>query len=267
MLATLLPLRRLAPAPMLLGLLLVVAAGPVQARDAGYPEWQKPLHCVFGMPYVGRMVEQGETGAITEVLKTIFKREDIEFEHQHMPYMTALQKLKEGTVHCSLALKDAHDEALQGAAAIAPFDLAVIYRREDGFDGVEAMEGERVACIYGFELQRLLPVKALVQAAYDLTSVLHLLDRGHVKYVLDEETLLREALLEAQLPTSEFGITRLKSLEVHPIFADTDAGEQFQALYDRRIKQLADSGKLKKILRAGGMSDKGIDQLFTINGW
>ena len=219
------------------------------------------------MPYVSRAVKPGETGMITDVLKEIFEQEDIEFEHRNLPYTTALEDLQKGTVHCTLAIKDTQDSAIQGSAAIATYDLAVIYRLEDGFDGIENLEGERVACMYGFELERLLPVRVLAQTGYDLTSVLHLLDRGHVKYALDEETLLKDALLEAQLPTSEFGITRLMSLQVHPIFAPTDTGKRFQTLYDQKIKDMAASGKLRDILRAAGLREKKIDRLFTINGW
>jgi len=261
---------RPAPLPILRGLalavLLLAAAVPAHAGRAGYPEWQKPKHCIFGMPYVGKVVGPNETGMLTEVLKEIFERKDLDFEHRNLPYNRVLAELQQGTIHCSLALKGHHGMEVQGETAIAIFDLAVAYRVKDGFQGVKAMEGERVACMYGFELQKLLPVKVLVRTGYDLTSSLYLLDRGHVKYVLDEENLIREALFEARLPTSEFGIAKLMSLEVHPIFSPTEKGREFRALYDRRMQEMAESGRLGEILRSNGLSEDKIDRLFKANG-
>jgi ABC-type amino acid transport substrate-binding protein len=258
---------RLALAGLALVALLLAATVPAHAQRAGYPEWQKPKRLVFGMPYIGNVIGPDETGLITTVLKEIFTSNDLDFEHRNLPYDRALAGLQQGTIHCSLTLKGHRDMKIQGESTIIIYNLAVAYRAKDGFHGVETMEGERVASMYGFELQKLLPVKVLVQTGYDLTSILHLLDRGHVKYVLDESRLLREGLLEAQLPTNEFGIHTLRSLEVHPIFAPTDEGREFKALYDRRMKEMAGSGRLREIYRSYGMSKDKIDHLFKVNGY
>lgn len=246
---------------------LLLAAPLVHARHAGYPEWQKPKRCVFAMPYVGRAVLPDETGTVTEVLKEVFDRQDVDFEHRNLPYQRALAELERGVAHCTLVIKGHHDMEVLGGATIDIYDLAVAYRVKDGFKGVEAMEGKPVACLFGFDLKVLLPVKILVRTGFDLTSILHLLDRGHVDYVLDEASSIREAFLEAKLPTNEFGVHMLRTLEVHPAFASTDQGRAFRDIYDERMREMAKSGRLREILGDNGLGDKRIDQLFKINGW
>ncbi|MBG0790202.1 MAG: transporter substrate-binding domain-containing protein [Desulfovibrionaceae bacterium] len=258
--------RRMLPALAVLGALLVACAWTAPACASDYPEWQKPLRCVFGMPYIGRSVKPCETGMITEVLKEVFEQADVEFEHRNMPFLNTRQALKKGTIDCTLALDDAHETTIRGTAAIALYDLAVAHRIENEFEGVEDLKGQRVACIYGFDLQRLVPVDMLVQTAYHRVSVFQLLDRGHVKYVLDEESLLEEALLAAKLPTPEFDIARIKTLKVRVIFAPTEKGRRFQALYDSRMKEVAASGRMRAILRDNGMREVNIDRLLKANG-
>ena len=248
------------------GVLLLAAATFAHARDADYPEWPTPQICIFGMPYISREVMPNETGFVTEVLKAVFEQKGIQFEHRNLPYPSIPAELKKGNIHCTLAFMD-RDNPDQGKAVITIFDLAVAYRASDGFQGVEAMKGERVGSMQGFDLQSLLPVKVLPQTAYDITSILYLLDQGKVKYVVDEESLIRDALLETKLPTSEFGIHRLASLNVHPFFAPTEAGKRFQALYDRRMKEIASSGRLASIFRAHGLSEEKIEMIFKANGY
>lgn len=247
--------------------LTVQAALPASAEKPVYPEWQKPRRCVFGMPYVNGVVEPNEKGVITAILKEVFDRRDMTFEHRSLPYNRVRPELRKGSIQCSLGLRGHHGMEVEGETAIAVFNLAVAYRTRDGFQGVDAMAGERVACIYGFDFQKLLPVEVLVRNGFDLTSSFHLLDRGDVRYVLDEETQMREALFETKLPTSEIGIKRIMTLEVHPIFSPDEAGREFKALYDRRMRNLAEDGKLRRIMRDNGMPEQGIDTIFKINGY
>ena len=263
------PILRTLPArlPLLVfGVLLLAAATFAHARGADYPEWPTPQVCIFGMPYISREVMPNETGFVTDVLKAVFEQKGIQFEHRNLPYPSIPAEMKKGNIHCTLAFMDRNSPD-QGKAVITIFDLAVAYRVSDGFQGMEAMEGERVGSMQGFDLQSLLPIKILPQTAYDITSIFYLLDQGKVKYVVDEESLLRDALLETKLPTSEFGIHRLASLNVHPFFAPTEAGKRFQAIYDRRMEEMASSGRLETIFRDYGLSEEKIEKILKANGY
>lgn len=245
---------------------LLAAAPPVtHAKSPGYPEWQPPPTCIFAMPYFGHAVGPAETGFVTEVLKKVFREEKLEIEHKNLPYNRVIDELKAGTVTCTLDIKGDSKIGLRAKSTIATFDLAVGYRVRDGFPGVKSMAGQRVASLHGFDLRSLLPVKVLPQSAFDLTTAIEMLDQGHVRYVLDDESLIREAILEAKLPTSEFATAVLMHLNVRPIFANTEEGRMFRDVYDRRIEEMTKKGQLQELLKKHGLSAKAIAKILEAN--
>lgn len=251
---------------VLLGLLLAATA-VAHAKSPGYPEWRRPPTCIFAMPYLGHAVKPGETGIILEILKAIFRDEGIKLEHRNIPYKRVLEELRAGTVSCTLDVKHDKRRGLQSKSTIATYDLAVAYRVRDGFKGVEDMAGQRVAYLHGFELRSLLPVEVKPDLAYDLTSAVRMLDLGTVKYVIDDKRMIKDAILEAKLPTSEFGIFLINSLEVHLLFADTEEGRMFRDVCDRRIVELIRKGQLQELLLENGLSQAGVDEILKANGF
>jgi len=238
----------------------------VPSFTAAYEEWQPPRQCIFGMPLLGHVVKKGNAGLINEILKTVFEPEGYDFVHREMPYSHALAALGKGSIHCTLDVEGNRKGVEQGKATIAVYDMAVAYLVAEGFKGVKFMKDQKVAYLYGFNLQSQLSVKTLPQVAYDLSSAFHMLDRGHVHYVLDDETLLKDAIRESHLPLNEFGITRLKSLDIRLVFAPTDKGRLLRDMYDRRMKELLAKGKLQGIMRKDGMGEEGVQRVVRANG-
>lgn len=235
------------------------------AEDAANP-WAKREECVFGMPYLGQVVRPRNQGALTAVLKAVYAYDGIDLRHEALPYERALEGLRQGAVDCTLVLKGDHKGVLQGETTLATYDLAAAYLRETGWVGIQSLKDQRVAYLHGFDLETLLPVPILPQLVYDLSSAYHMLERGHVTYVLDDVALLRDAMYDSQLPSSEFSITEFASYEVRPIFADTPKGRRLRDIYDRRMKVLIETGDFVDILKKNGMSAPGIEKVLKANG-
>jgi polar amino acid transport system substrate-binding protein len=121
--------------------------------------------------------------------------------------------------------------------------------------GVSSLAGERVVYQYGFDPQDLLPVAFLLQPVFDLASAFHMLDRKLAAYALDDASLLRSAMAETDYGSDQFMISPIKTLEVSPIFADTETGRALRDTYDRRMAELMDSGAVEAILRRGGLDE------------
>ena len=109
------------------------------------------------------------------------------------------------------------------------------------------------------------PVKFSPQMVYDLSSAYHMLDRGHVKFVLGDNRLLEDAMYDSKIPTYNIVINEIKSFEIRPIFSKTEEGLLFRDIYDRRMREMIASGELATILRENGVSKSGIKKIMNAN--
>lgn len=243
---------------------VMVSAMPVRAE---YPEWQPPKQCLFGMPTLGQAVKAGNTGLITELLREIFEPEGYAVIHIDQPYNRALKALRMGSIHCSLGFKGENPDLPQGTATLAFYDLSVARAADDTYTGVESLTDQEVAHMHGFDVRAMLPVPIKERPAYDLSSAFNMLDRGHVRFVVGDNQLMLEAIFVAKLQPNEFAITKLKTMEVIPVFAPTEEGRTLRSIYDRRMKELITSGKMQQVIKANGQDDRFIERLLKANGY
>ncbi|AMK09891.1 substrate-binding periplasmic protein [Pseudodesulfovibrio indicus] len=236
--------------PLRKTLLAVVAflllASSVQAAPAD-GDWTEPPTCVFGMPVVGTELRMSKQRVLTEVLKAVFEPEGYDLVHRDLPYARAKAEVAEGKIQCTVSIRDNVKGVTRAKSVIALYSPAVGYVLADGFHGVEDLAGQKVAHLHGSDIQMLLPVEVRPQPTYDLSSAILMLDRGHVKYVVTDDTVMREAIAASGLPDVEFGIVPLMTLEVFPVFSPDDNGRRLCAIYDRRMRELASSGRLEAI--------------------
>jgi len=247
---------------ILIALLLTSLMAPPASANG---PWKSEDTCIFGMPYLGQAVKQGNTGLITDILKAVYGPERIVLHHIVIPYKRAIEGLVTGEIHCTLDFKNSHKEVLQSKSTIAFYDLSAAYLRKTGFTDVKDLADKKVGYLHGFDLKSFLPVKILPQLLYDLSSGFHMLERKHASYILGDGWLLKDAMYESKLPSCEFQITKIKSFEVCPVFAPTDAGRRYRDIYDRRMKEMIATGELQKILKAYGLSKKDIERTVKAN--
>lgn len=249
---------------IVLGLATVLFAAHT-AHASRTDEWTPRETCVFGMPYLGHAVKKGEQGLITEIIKTALEGADIDFEHDPLPYARALESVRDGTVHCTLDIKNNRKGYYQNEVTFAFYDLSVAYFRKDGFNGYSSMAGKRVAFMHGFDLEKFIPVKVKTQLVYDLSSGFHMLERGHVSYILGDDLLLRNAMFASKLPALEYEISGLDSYEVRVIFSPTEQGRRFRDILDRRLREMLASGELAEIQQEHGIGKAGIERVRKAN--
>lgn len=251
-------------------LLLAVLAALLPAGQApavpAADDWSAPPVCVFGMPAIGSAVQPGNRGMLTDILRAVFEPGGYDLVHRDLPYVRALAEVAEGSIQCTLTVRDDIQRGSRARSVIALYRPAVCYVLADGFHGVDDLAGQKVAHLHGFDIQRLLPVEVLAQPAYDLDSAIFMLDRGHVRYVVADATLLRESIADTGLPDVEFGIVPLMTLNVFPIFSPDDTGRRLRDLYDRRMGELASSGELADIYRRYGVPETFIRGVLKANG-
>jgi hypothetical protein len=241
---------------LLLAARLVLAAPATSAvPDAAGDDWDVAPVCVFGMPESGHAVRDDDSGYITEVLRAALAPAGYDLVHKDMPYRRARGELAKGRIQCSLSTKGGGDHAAPARSIIAACDLSVAFIAADGFTGIKDLANQKVAHLYGFDYQQLLPVPIRPQTTYDRASAIHMLDRGHARYVIGEESLLKEAVRETGLPVTEFGFARFMSMDVIPVFAPTAEGFRLRDIYDRRMTEMAASGELAAIFRKYGLPE------------
>ncbi|MEZ7198268.1 substrate-binding periplasmic protein [Pseudodesulfovibrio karagichevae] len=233
--------------------LSLAAPGAPDVPGAPEDDWRDAPVCVFGMPEDGHAVRNDNTGYITEVLRAALAPAGYDLVHKDMPYRRARGELAKGRIQCSLAARD-HD-AQSARSVIFACDLVVAYRAADGFSGLKDLADQKVAHLFGFDFEELLPVSIRPQPTYDRTSAIHMLDRGHVRYVIGEETLLKSAVRKTGLPLTEFGFARFRSMDVVPIFAPNAEGARLRDIFDRRMAEMAASGELAAIFRKYGLPE------------
>jgi ABC-type amino acid transport substrate-binding protein len=249
------------PARILPGVLLalLLAAQLAQAApDAPEDDWRDAPVCVFGMPEGGDAVGDDNTGYVTEVLRAALAPAGYDLVHKDMPYRRACGELAEGRIQCSLTAKNAASQTASARSVICACDLSVAFLSARGFSGLKELAGQRVAYLYGFDFEQLLPVPIRPQPTYDRASAIHMLDRGHVRYVIGEETLLKEAIRQTGLPLTEFGMSRFMSVDVVPVFSPNAEGLRLRDIFDRRMAEMAASGELAAIFRKYGLPEERI---------
>lgn len=250
-------------------ILAVAAVLLLNAQTLAAPsvnDWTAPPVCVFGMPVAGSAVQPDNRGLLTDILTVVFEPEGYDLVHRDLPYVRALSEVAEGKIQCTLTAWEHVESVSRATSVITLYSPAVGYIRAEGFHGVDDLAGQKVAHLHGFDVQDLLPVEIRPQPTYDLTSVIHMLDRGHVRYVIADARLLRESIAAAGLPSVEFGIAPLMTLNVVPIFSPDAAGRRLRDIYDRRMGELASSGKLAAIYRNYGLPETFIREILKANG-
>lgn len=203
-------------------------------KDTRWTEWEKVS---FGMPYLGHAVKPQRGGVVNAILTEVFEGAEIDFEHVALPYTRALREVRQGKLDLTLDVENNRKGVLHGTTTMVFYDLSVAFLRSSGFEGMKSMANERVAYLHGFNIEKYLPVPVKTHLVYALSSAFHLLELGEVKYVLGDYELLKNALHESGLADTSQVIQRLKSYRVHPIFAPTEKGRRYRAVYERRLRR------------------------------
>ncbi len=260
------PLRILAAALFALLLSAHPARAGATAPIAPEDDWSPVPVCVFGMPESGDAVRNDNTGFVTEVLRAALAPAGYDLIHRDIPYLRARDELSRGSIQCTLTSKGTPEGAGQARSVIIAYDLAVVYVSARGFSGLHDLAGQKVAHLYGHDFQRLLPVRIRPQTTYDRTSAIHMLDRGRVRYVVGEETMLKDAVRKSGLPSTEFGFSRFMSMDVVPLFAPTSEGIRLRDIFDRRMGEMAKSGELAAIYTRHGLPEDRIRHILSTAG-
>lgn len=249
--------------PCLFFLLLLLLP---QAASAGQPDpWAPRQQCLFGMPYLGQIVKPQQTGLINQMFRLLFEEEDVLFRHVRMPYGKAVEGVVNGTINMTLDMEPSRKGVVTARSPLVTYDMAAAYKFETGFKGVQSLAGKRVAYLNGIDVYRFLPVEIQAHPVYDLGSGFHQLDGDLVDYLLGDIALLRDAMLEAQLPSGKIVITYMNKFLVRPIFTDSKEGRMLRDIYDRRMEEIIENGDLVELLRGEGMTEKRITEILEAN--
>lgn len=250
---------------IILRVLLLTLLLPVATQADEVNPWKKVQTCVFGMPYIGHAVGPHETGLITSILKAVYKPESINLVHKELPYKRALEELASGTIQCTLDLKDHRKGFYQGKTTMAFYDLSATYKNKTEWKGVDSLRGAKVAYLHGFDLENFISVNFEPQLVYDLSSAFHMLDRGHVDFILGDKLLLQDAMYESKVPSHDLVVSKIKSYEVRPLFSKNAAGLKFRDIYDRRMKGMMATGEFAEIVFEQGLTPKSLQRILDAN--
>jgi len=240
--------------------LLLALACCAPARAAGDPWKARPL-CVFGMPYIGRAVQPDQAGIVINVLRLVFESQGVEVRHEVMPYERAGDEVEKGIIQCTLDVGNRHPKALAAERPLLNYDLGAARLVTTPWKGVESLKDTRVAYLHGFDLHTLIPVTFTPQPVFDLASAFPMLEEKFIAFILDDVRLLDRAMRDSRIPSHFFTIEPVTSLPVRLVFAPTDEGRRFRDMYDRRIRDLAASGELTRVLLESGLSQERVDRL------
>jgi polar amino acid transport system substrate-binding protein len=229
---------------------------------ANNTEWPGRHEVRFAMPDLGKALSGDSKCIIMDILRAIYEPEYLDVKHVAIPYPRAIKETRSGEFHMTLDIQPSKG-LLSARTPIVPYDLSACYfRGRTEWKGLKSLKGQRVAYLYGFDLYTLLPVEFSRQIVYDLSSAFHLLDRGDIAFILDDHVLLKDAMSESGFSSHLFEISIIKHFKVTPQFSDTPEGRKYLAMYDRRMKELLQSGELTDIYLQAEFSNDEIEKLF-----
>ena len=85
--------------------------------------------------------------------------------------------------------------------------------------------------------------------ARDQKQALKMLERNRVDFYLNAKDDIEIAFKKLQLDSTEYGIAEVIRLGLYPFFANNEKGMNLKSIYDKRLTEIKNNGKLKSLFQ------------------
>ena len=192
------------------------------------------------------------TGSYFDILQAVLKPTGIKMTHKLMPYARTVDMVKQKKADAWLAsYVDEEDFAIYPKIPLDTDIIVAVYKdaKIKDWKGEESIKGMKTAWLRNYAYEDYLKVKTDFREVNNRKSALNLLNAGRIDVFVDSKILLDEDIAAGKFDTKGLQIKRVLDLYMYVAFAKGPKGEKLSAMWDKRMKELHDSGELMKIFK------------------
>jgi polar amino acid transport system substrate-binding protein len=229
-------------------LMTLLVGVPAFGADIGDPT--DTVHAVSPV-WKGFSHEDG-TGLFFEIIKTVYEPSGIRLKHENFPWKRCIRMIREREADCVPGDFFTENERGEGIYPQYPIymEITVAVSRKGAvadWKGQESLAGEKCLWLRGYDYQHHLKADADFDEIDSEENALKLIDRGRYKFFLNELSAIRYFMENNSADKSLYDIRPVIERPLYLRFADTDKSRKLIEIYDRRVPEMAASGKMKAI--------------------
>jgi len=189
------------------------------------------------------------SGFYWELLDLIYGAKGIKVDKNVMPYERAVNMVKAGKA--DLWVGSYANEEEFPIYPQYPMDadiVAAVYKKDkiDLSKGQEALKDKKVGWIRGYSYDSYLDVPVKVTKLDGRASGIKMVIADRLDAFLDAKHDIELELQKGEIDRSGIDVKEILQLKLYMAFANNDKGRELAQIWDSRLKELHDSGELKK---------------------
>mgnify|MGYP003384344283 CR=1 FL=1 len=208
-------------------------------------------------------------GYYMDLLRAIYNDPADSLNVSVLPYARSLAMVKNGTADMVLGVYFGEIPDKHMAAYVVEQDLVdvvVSTATAKAWKGMASLEGKSVLAKIGYAFDAITDVKMKYTEKTSLANMLKMMSAGRADAVLDYRADLEPLMEGAGLAKDKYTI--IESVLSSPIyfgFADSPKGNAAKARFEKRFKELYESGDIKKMMQSNLGHSKGLTK--TLRSW
>lgn len=202
------------------------------------------------------------SGLYMDILKAVFEEEGIKFKLTLAPYARGELIVKSNKADVLLgAYRGTVDGVIFPQWYYSANYISVLYQRKNllKWQGQQSLTNKNVMWIRHYNYEQFLYVPVQKMTSTSRTSMLGMLEKGRVDFILDDGFSIRKKLAAPSISVNtfnkaEFEIQDLMRLKLYLAFANSKKGENLAKIFDDKFPQLLAAGELKRLFEKWNVS-------------
>jgi len=199
------------------------------------------------------------TGLYFDVIKAVYEPEGIQIVFQLLPWKRAQSLVKKTADAIVGETILPEEDYLYPEWPIDVEEVTVMFKKTAiaEWKGEASLENKTVGWIRGYDFQMYLQTAMKIQEVDTLQSGLLMLDNGRLDVLIDYEDLIAEEvenIRKTEKPDFDLSKYQMESLrlgaKVYVAFVNSARGKRLVEIFNRRMAQLYESGKLDEMYKS-----------------
>lgn len=189
------------------------------------------------------------TGFYWDLLRAIYEPAGYTLQFSVMPYARAVKTVVDGEAHGWVASYIDEEEVVYPQTAFDTDKVAGVFRKGelDPAQGQKALEGRNVGWIRGYNYDDYLDVQVVKNELNSRESGLQMVERGRLDVYLDAAQDIQIVKDQGVVDMELLEKALFLELKLYMAFQHGETGHKLAQIWDSRMKDLHDNGKLRAI--------------------
>ena len=198
------------------------------------------------------------TGLYWDIFRLVYEDEGIEVEYTIVPYARAVMMVYNNQADAWVgSYMNEEDFPVYPEFAFDADIVAGIYNGEEypGLEDQSDLAGLTIGWVRGYAYDLYLDVDVEKVTVNKRVLGLKMLGAGRLDMFIDADIELEKAIPESGLDMDVYTMKEFIELGLYPAFARSGKGKALSMIWDRRIRELKESGELDKLYKKHDYTD------------